>query len=864
MTASRFPHIKGANTWPGLKTVDPFALQVSFDPYLWGPDVVIHLCRTRLDAGYQNIGGWETAADRDAWFDSKAEHEFRLESEFHILPGTEIKLPIAFEVLNHYNQIFIDFPRTATEDGSDTTTRYYYFISDVQYRSPSSTACIITVDEWSTHKFDVDFDYIDLDRGHAPMAAVSAASFLSDPMRNSSYLTAPDEVFGDGDRLRYSTRHVINAGPHWLVIAMTADPEQDPGEYGHRENWRVPTSSAYRIEGAISQAVFAIEPGDANLMINRINERAPQLLPTVQAVFLIPKRMVTTGSTFSFLGVSCHEIAPQQTVTDLITLNQDMFGYPSEYRDIAKLYTMPYAWIELTDETGRTQRIAVEETTGTLKVSVLASILAPFIGVDAYVAGIGSYGESQLTWDNMTSHSFNIYGDWTRSLHRWNIPTYAVVQNSERAFEWLNHWQRVQANLANNTSYNTGIETNNLNYSLRNAVLDRQAARLRQQQENDSRQLRMSQTADYDILDILIEKSNADLYIDKDLNNTLSSLQQQEFALAVSNANASAVYTNAENQTALNLAHSYADYVAMDGALATATATVDTVGNIATNVTSMNNIDNMLMGRTDEQVVGTVQQGITDTIGIMSTVNSMNYNNTSANAGVTMAQLNLWGAKQNAKNIQATYSMAMSNNRTVAQMSNLVADVKTANAIKCETDKLGRQQALDSTSLSMQQSYQTAISNGDIALARAQAGSVKGMSDTSLSRRKQIQDESLANAQRAGRLGSPRVFAQPTGAMTNYTRPQVLMANIKTQDPGAIAAAGDYFLRYGYAFSGRQWRVTSLTPMRHFSFWRGEIRMAADSINEVTRGILLTMFREGVFVWKDPDEIGTISIYDNN
>lgn len=863
MTTSRFPHLKDANAWPGLRTVDPFALQVSFDPYLWGPDVVIHLCKTRLDAEYQNVGGWETAAARDAWFDSRAEREFRLESEFHVLPGSEIKLPIAFEVLNHYNQLFIDFPPTSTEDGSNTSTRYYFFISDVQYRSPSSTACIITVDEWSTHMFDIDMEYIDLDRGHAPMAAVSASSFLSDPMRNSSYLTVPDEVFGDGDRLRYSARHVINAGPHWLVIAMTADPEQDPGTYGHRENWRVPTSSAYRVEGAISQAVFAIEPSDANLMINRINERAPQLLPTVQAVFLIPKRMVTTGTAFSFLDVQCHEISPQQTVTDLITLNQDMFGYPSEYRDIAKLYTMPYAWIELTDETGRIQRIAVEETTGTLKVSVLASILAPFIGVDAYIAGIGSYGESQLTWDNMTSHSFNIYGDWTRSLHRWNIPTYAVVQNSERAFEWLNHWQRVQANEANTTAYNTGIETNNLNYSLRNAVLDRQTARLLQQQENDSRQLQLSQVADNDILAILITKSNADLYMDKDLNDTLSSLQQQEFALAVSNANASAVYTNAENQTALNLSHSYADYVAMDGALATATATVDTVGNIATNVTSMNNLDNIALGRTDEQVIGTIQQGITDTIGIMSTVNSMNYNNTSANAGVTMAQLNLWGAKQNAKNIQATYSMAMSNNRTVAQMSNLVADVKTANAIQCETDKLARQQTLDTASLTMQQSYQTAISNGDISLARAQAGSVKGMSDTSLSRRKQVQDESLANAHRAGRLGSPRVFAQPTGSMTNYTRPQVLMANIKTQDPGAIAAAGDHFLRYGYALSGRQWRVTSLNVMEHFTFWKGEPRFGADSINEVTRGILSAMFREGTFVWRNPDDIGSISIYDN-
>lgn len=862
---ARFPHLTKANTWPGLDTVDPFDLQVTFDPYLWTADVTIHLCNTKLDAEYENIGGWATAAERDSWYDSISNQSLTLDTEMHILPGQTIKLPFPFEVLNKYNQLYIDFPQPPTEYASGGTTRYYYFITDIAYRSPNSTACVISIDEWTTHMHEVDIRYIDLDRGHAPMTAVSVDSYLSNPRDNCEFLTTPDEDGGgSGERLSYTAREIINAGPHWLVFAMTADAEQDPGTYGHRENWRVPTTSAYHLEGALSSpSTFAIEPADANTMINRINEQAPQLMPTLQAVFLIPKRYVTTGTTFSFLGVQAREITPTQTISNLITLNKSMFKYPARYANIAKLYTSPYAWIETTDEKGGTRRIMIEDTTGQLKLSVLASILVPYIGIDAYIGGIGNGDETSLSWQNMDSHSFQVYGDWTSSLRHWNIPTYAVLQNSERSFEWTNHWQRQQAAETNQAGYDLAIQNNNLNYSLRGGNLDRQAARLAQQQANDSAQLALGQTADNDILNIMINKTNADIVIDKDTADYMGALQQTEVALAASNANSSASYTNAENKIALGLAHDYQDYVAIDGSLGVATASINTVGNLASNVASMNNIDSLILGKTDEQAVQTLQQGLTDAVGIASSVNSMNYGNASANAAVSQAQLNLWGAKQNAKNIQATYNLAMSNNQSVTDWTKLTIDVKTANAIQCETDKLARQQTLDSASLALQQSYQTAISNGDIAVARAQAGSIKGMSDTSIAKRKQLQDESLANAHRAGRLGSPHVFAQPAGSVANYTRPQALMVNIKTQDRGSIATAGDAFLQYGYRMGGRQWTIQTWTPMSKFTYWEGRVRIGAAKTNAITRDTIRGIFANGTTVWRDPNDIGTTSIYDN-
>ena len=861
--SKRFPHLQKANSWPGLSTVDPFDLQVTFDPYLWTADVEIHLCRTHLDAGYENIGGWTDAESRDSWFESHSDTSIVLDSEMHVLPGQEIKLPLSFDVLNHYNQLYIDFPPQPTAGGASRPYRYYYFVEDVQYRSPSATACIITVDEWSTHMFEVDFDYILLERGHAPMAAITADDYLRNPLANCDLLTTADENAGGATKLAHAARHVVNSGPHWLVFSMTADATQDPGTFGHRENWRVPTTSATRVQGAISPTVFAIEPGDANTMINRINERAPQLMPAVQAVFLIPKRYVQVQSTFSFLDMTCRSIEPIQHMADALTLSKSMFGYPAQYADIAKLYTQPYSWIEIVDETGRSRTIAIEETTGRLRVSTIASILAPFLGVDCYVLGIGSGEQASITWDNFTSHTFEAYGDWTTSLRHWNVPTYAIIQNSERAFEWLNYWQRQQSKLSIDTGYDLGIATNNLNYSLRNASLDRQLSRLSQEQANGRSQLSLSQGAATALNNINIDKMDADLESDMYLNSYLSSLTNQEFALAASNANASSSNQIAQAQVAQGLSQSYRDYVSASGTLSMAQGAIDLGGNLAMGIAQEASVDTQLLGHQDDVAIQTAYNALSDSVSLMQTYEDTSYANLSAEAGVQTSTLQLQGAQIQAQNVQATYTMAMSNQANTALASNNTASEKRNHAANAANRQLQVQNNLASNSLSTQQSYQTAILQGDVALNRSQIGATKGMSDRSVTARRDLGDESLANSHRAGRLGSPKVFAQPTGSMANYTRPQALMFQIKTQDAGSIATAGDAFLRYGYRMGGRQWTVTTLTPMAKFSYWQGDAQIGGGKVNEVTRRTIKSIFANGTTVWTNPALIGVTSIYDN-
>lgn len=889
--SKRFPHLTKANSWPGLDTVDPFDLQVTFDPYLWRPDTVIHLCRTPLDSEYRNVGGWATKAERDEWFEEWTSDAVVLDTEIHILPGQSIKLPFAFEVLNQYNYIYIDFPRTPPEGGNPSTVRYFYFLVDVDYRSPSATACTVILDEWTTHMFDIEASYIYLDEGHAPIPAITPSEYFSSPMEHCSLLSVPDVNYGKAARLQAFREHIVNQGPMWLVVSMTSDPMVSPGTIGGND-WRVPTTYGYRNEGAISPAVFAILPEEATNFLEAINASAPQLLPTIQAMFVIPQRYVTINGTFSFLGFTCRTIEPQQVIEDVIQLDESMFIIDTKYAGLTKLYTMPYAWIELVDETGHMQRVAIEETSGKIQVSTIVSILAPFLGIDMQVIGIGIDRNDVPTdtwWDNLSRHDFHYWGEWTRALRHWDIPTFMVLQNSQRTFEWTQYWPREQARTVNQAGYDLALDVNDLNYNLRLSGLGQQSTRLTQQQANGVAQLNLSVTAEGAVAAKQQQRLEDEEYADFVLASTLFDVGLQGVALASSQAQANASMAEISANVGLGSAQSYQDHVSSMGNYQMAGAIVGGAQGVTSGAMGMSGVQysnpdeldmflagDLMPGYTGVGMVpgfnglgaaagalGILTSGISSIVNIGSTMQSQTYAETSAQTATTFAQLQLDGAKLHSDQVAATYNLQLSSNQTAFNGTTANMIRKKDIAKDFVSDMLAIRTQLQQDSLQQQQYWQTQISNGDIANARYQAGATKGMADQSALQHKTLQDLSLDIAEKTAKLGSPTIIAQPTGTTYDYTRPKGLWVNVKMQDRGAIAATGDKFLRDGYAMGGMQWEIATWTPMRHFTRWRGELQIGASDVNEITKTIIRSIFRQGTTIWSDPSEIGTISIYDN-
>lgn len=902
-----FKHLDKANGWPGLGTVDPFALQITFDPYLWTPDVEIHLCQNRLDQGYRNVVGWASAAERDAWYDAHSDRSYRLDSELHVLPGQEVKLPIPFEVLNNYNQLWIEFPPQPTEYGSTTPYRIYYFISDISYRAPSTTACVVTLDEWTTHAVEMDMPYIRLERGHAPMAAVSVSDYLADPMGHSELLSVQDDSYGDIERLRHEAIAMISSTDVWCVLALSASIWEDPNAIGSEE-WHCPYSHRLMTQGAPSIQTVAVEPADLPTLLENIETIAPQLMPTIQACYVVAKAWVDLGYHREAYGVEVWEIGATQRLQTLIDLEPSMFGYDERYSSIAKLYTSPYASIELTDQTGASQRIRVEDTTGQLQLSVAAALTWPALGIDAYVIGIGQDGSHSMSWSTFAQHSASAGGFWTQTLRHFAIPCFMITADPKRQYAYMQYYSIQQAEEQNQAAYDMAHRVAQDSYDMQLAGLARQAARLVQQQTNDTAQKTIQQAADTAILHLETQKAMDD----RDADALMMSQTEIANLNAISLSQSQALAANGIAQQSATVAQGVAManersvQAAVDYSQQTADAQFNTsifglMENYTRATAEMQAFDmgggskmaDMMMAGYGEDVAQKEAMGVAlfDKIGgalntitggesapIVGTVGAMggmthsqhesittsNQASIAAASGsVQQAQLTLQGAQLTAQNIHATYAMQAGATAAMTQASQTCSMQKTFYATQLAEDVLDETHDMQDSSLAQQQATQTAISNGDIALGQSNAAITKAIADDSADMNKRLQDASILRGYRAAQLSSPRAVTSAALNSAMSTRPQFLAARVVTQSPAAIAAAGDNFLKHGYRLAGREWKIDTLTPMPVFSYWRGDIQIAQYNNNAGTYEAIHAIFAAGVTIWKDPAKIGSTSIYEN-
>lgn len=113
-------------------------------------------------------------------------------------------------------------------------------------------------------------------------------------------------------------------------------------------------------------------------------------------------------------------------------------------------------------------------------------------------------------------------------------------------------------------------------------------------------------------------------------------------------------------------------------------------------------------------------------------------------------------------------------------------------------------------------------------------------------------------------LNVPAEFGSFNNGDTAATRPQGLFANIVTQTDAAISAAGDEMLRYGYMldkfweFDGN-WNVG-----KYFTYWKlKDFWVSNLNVPDMYMDRLRFFLMGGVTVWRRPEDIGQVTIYDN-
>lgn len=113
-------------------------------------------------------------------------------------------------------------------------------------------------------------------------------------------------------------------------------------------------------------------------------------------------------------------------------------------------------------------------------------------------------------------------------------------------------------------------------------------------------------------------------------------------------------------------------------------------------------------------------------------------------------------------------------------------------------------------------------------------------------------------------LGEPSTFGDFSNGDYATSRPLALYSNVVTQDDYTIRRCGDDFLRYGYTVNCEWDFDGNWCPMDHFTYWRlTDFWVEGLQVPDMYVDKIRFFLFGGVTVWKNPEEIGRITLYDN-
>ena len=481
----QFPHLSDTK-FPNISTVNVYQFQNNFDYSRWNEKSTIKLCNVLWNSEYSDVVKFDSDAERDTWFDSLTVYTLQLETAARVVPEGYVKLPIPYDVIAKYNYLFIDMPIATNENNridyetNDGIRRWYFFIQNIQYLSPNATQVYVTPDIWTNFQNSVDIPYMLLERGHAPVAASNTDEYLANPISNNKLLLAPDVNFDNASITRSSSYVPFGNGRKFVCLASTcattqvtslgtvfADDSYDPSgvitysdidaRYGYQlqvnglsfgngrnySNARTPAKAGTTNDGRIANnlTVYAIPAttvyGANSTFLTDIVEKCPQFLTTVKACFVVDENCITLSSgTYTIAGYAFQTCVGKQQNLLTKALQKSDFSYPQELQRFAKLYTAPYAQLEITDNNGNTFEVNIEETS-TLSVKSVVSVAFPYINERVYVDGIGGVGSSTYSWVDLRGNTSQLQmgnSDWFKYCFDWEIPTFALYMDGETAF----------------------------------------------------------------------------------------------------------------------------------------------------------------------------------------------------------------------------------------------------------------------------------------------------------------------------------------------------------------------------------------------------------------------------------------------
>lgn len=450
--------------FPNLGNVDVYAYENTFDYSRFKPNARLKMCNVPWCGDYENVVKFENDTARDEWFDALSGDVVNLETMFNVKPDGSAKVPVPVTSAQIYNYLVVDLPRMTSDAqpieyaSGKRKARYFYFILDARQLSPGSTRLVLELDMWTTYINDMQFDYILLERGHAPVAASPVADYLENPRDNSAYLLTADVNTG-GEPYIERSRAVKNysAEGQRACIVTACDLQ---GGFGTASAPTVPALSEPDTSGILASRVYSVAVEDLQKFLRAMEQNAPWIKQTVHGVFFAPGDLLTQSDSFTLWGAPVTVCDAVQKVEPFLQPGISDFDYPAQAAPFAKLYTYPYAAIRVSDERGQSSIVRVEDLGAQgIEVASAINLIMPYISIDARLLGIAGASDS-LTFQTMEGRIYNFGGAWGDYLKSWDIPIMQVTQSAATRADYTTVYERAHAKLAADNALASSLASN--------------------------------------------------------------------------------------------------------------------------------------------------------------------------------------------------------------------------------------------------------------------------------------------------------------------------------------------------------------------------------------------------------------------
>lgn len=847
-----FPHLQNATAFPDTDTRVYGQYRNVFDYNVWTPNTVIKLCRVNWYDDYHDVVKFPDNTTRNEWFDNLDGETVKLTTNMYIARADAdgIKLPVPYMTAQQYNYIVVDFSHDIINtpyQKTDVQTRYHFFITSVRAEAPNTTTCTLMRDVWTDYINSTTINGMVLTRGHAPLTEMTPQELLKNPRANCRDFTLPDVDYGNAaSNIRKSTPVNLQNGTRYICVAATFSPEQlqtmsgvrgtnitdsDP-IYSNADgtvtnfSWGAGNVSTSNVTGAGTSynsidnltpsnvSMYALESSKiSGEYFDTLFAYYPHIMSQITAVFVATANMMRLGNAINVNGVEWHTVSGARTKLSDIDLTIDDFGYASEYAQITRLYLAPYAHLEVSDNIGNKTRVEIADC-GQLSIQTVTSLSYPILRQIVWLDGIGSDGDTSISINaingaNITGNVPN--ADVLKTLISHDIPTYALQRraiDARRADAYNQEVAQARENAI--VSYENGARSANVALSNANRSNANSIANT-----NLTNALNSTVTANSNNASNAIYKNN---------------VTQQNLLLSASNNKIDEM-----NTATLDLTTHLVNTEITASAIGTVTAALGAIGTAATGIA--------VTAATGGAAAPIVAAGLgaAGSIGLSSASFATGASKTAEEAGYKQAY-----------NDAAAFT-AKKYNGQANSVSIAMAGTQNIQSTTLNTNNTNASNATNSS---------VAANNASTSNANASASRNQSVDNA---KRVMVNTRSNVNAAWRDLLNHA---AQPVGAyggdnFRQATGLDTMTVKIVTEDNGAIAAAGDYMLRYGIA-SNKLYNKPLLTPCKHFTYWQtADIWTLCPLAQNEQLQTIRDIFSSGVTIWNRPEEVGGDFVHDN-